>query len=241
MAYATAANTRRWRGAVAAAVVQAGLAVLIVKGLAAHYAGDRGDATPPLVAFDQPPPQPPPPPPPPPPEKAKEVPKEAGGAPPAPKAAPREAPKPKIAIAPPRPAAPVAGDGNAQQSGLGPAGTGSGAGGSGSGTGTGSGSGSGGGVTSGPVRVAGGISDRDYPRWAASRGAAGTVGISFRVRSDGRVDRCAVIGSSGDGELDGLTCELVERRFVYRPARDAAGNPRDTTLRTTFTWGVRGR
>lgn len=239
MAYATADNTRRWPGALAAAVVQGSIAFLVVKGLAAHYAADQAADSPPLVAFDQREPEPPPPPPPPP--KAKPEREEAGGARPAPKAAPREAPRPKVALAPPRPAAPVAGNGNAQQSGLAQAGSGSGAGGSGSGTGTGSGSGSGGGVTSGPVRVAGGISDRDYPRWAASRGAAGTVGISFRVRNDGRVDRCAVIGSSGDGELDALTCSLVERRFVYRPARDAAGNPRDTTLRTTFTWGVRGR
>jgi protein TonB len=236
MAYATAAQTRRWPGAVAAAVVQASIAVLVIKGLAAHYVADRTADSPPLVAFA---PRPPEPPPSPPPAKAKPEREEAGGAPPAPKAAPREAPRPKVALAPPRPAASVAGSGNAQQSGLAQAGSGSGAGGTGTGTGTGSGAGSGSGATSPPVRVAGGISDRDYPGGAARRGAAGTVGITFRVRSDGRVDRCAVIGSSGDGELDGLTCNLVERRFVYRPARDAAGQPRDTTLRTTFTWGVR--
>lgn len=237
MAYATAANTRRWPGALAAAAVQASIAVLVVKGLAAHYAADRAADSPPLVAFDQRRPEPPPPPPPP----AKAKPDREEGAPPAPKAAPREAPKPKVAIAPPRPAAPVAGSGNAAQTGLAQAGSGSGAGGSGSGTGTGSGAGSGAGAGSGPVRVAGTISDRDYPRGAAARGAAGTVAISFRVRVHGRVDRCAVIRSSGDAELDALVCNLVESRFVYRPARDAAGNPRDTTLRTTFTWGVRGR
>jgi protein TonB len=234
MAYATADNTRRWPGALAAIAVEASIAVLIVKGLAAHFSAEKTQFSPPLVAFDQR--QPPPPPPPPPAKPKPKVEREEGGAPPAPKAAPREAPKPKLAIAQPRPAAPVAGNGNAVQNGLAQAGNGSGQGGSGNGTGSGNGSGNGSGATSPPVRVAGGISDRDNPR-----GAVGNVAISFRVRSDGRVDRCSVIGSSGDGQLDGLTCALVERRFVYRPARDAAGQPRDTTLRTTFTWGVRGR
>jgi protein TonB len=92
-----------------------------------------------------------------------------------------------------------------------------------------------------PVRIAGALTDRDYPRAAAAVHAAGTVAIAFRVRSDGGVDRCAVIASSGAPLLDDLTCELVERRFRYSPARDAAGREVDAVLRTSFTWGTRRR
>jgi protein TonB len=96
--------------------------------------------------------------------------------------------------------------------------------------------GTGGGLAAAPQRIAGALRDRDYPRGG---GASGTVAISFRVRTDGRVDSCRVIGSSGTEELDELTCDLVEARFRYRPARDTAGNPVDYVLRTSFTWGFR--
>lgn len=120
------------------------------------------------------------------------------------------------------------------------AGAGSGAGGEGSGTGSGrGGSGSGSGIGEAAVRVAGALSDRDYPRDA--RGVSGTVAIAFRVRADGLVDQCRPIASSGAAVLDDLTCGLVERRFRYRPARDASGQPVDSELRTSFTWGQRGR
>ena len=155
------------------------------------------------------------------------------------KAMPVAAPSPRIAIASPTPAATVSGQGTQTSAGAVLAGPGSGAGGEGQGTGAGgSGLGSGGGRTVPPVRVAGSLSDRDYPRGA---GFGGTVAISFRVRDDGRVDRCHVIGSSGEGPLDELTCDLVERRFRYRPARDAMGRPVDYVLRTSFTWGLRQR
>jgi periplasmic protein TonB len=243
MAYATADTRSKWQGALAAGAIQVVLAIVIVRGLAAHYLGTEEATDTTLVALSERERKPEPPPSPPPPDE-----KDAGeGAPPALKAEPRpqEAPKPKLVIASPTPAPTVAGTGTALSKGLASVpGPGSGAGGVGNGTGTGTGgtgSGSGTGARTAPVRIAGGISDRDYPRGAAERGAAGTVAISFRVRSDGRVDGCRVIGSSGDGQLDGLTCSLVERRFSYRPARDGAGRPVDSTLRTTFTWGTRGR
>jgi protein TonB len=34
-----------------------------------------------------------------------------------------------------------------------------------------------------------------------------------------------VIRSSGDADLDGTTCQLIERRYRYRPALDAEGRP----------------
>ncbi len=235
MSYATA-HDRRLPGVLAAAAVQAVLAVLIVRGLAAHYLDTPVQpAQTTVVALSEPEHQAEPPPPP-------RDDSSGEGAPPAAKAEPRpqEAPLPKIVIAEPRPAPSQAGSGAAAKAGLAPvAGPGSGRGGSGDGSGLGAGgTGSGAGAASPPQRIAGNLSDRDYPRDAAARGAAGTVAISFRVGLDGKVGGCAVIGSSGDAELDGLTCALVERRFRYRPARSASGEPVESTLRTTFTWGT---
>jgi periplasmic protein TonB len=219
VAYASIDNQPRWPGAVAAVAVQGALGLLIVLGLSGELGSDEANRQPALVAFDQPPPSPRPTP------TAEPAAPEPAGAPSAAKAraAPREAPEPKIALAEPSPAATKAGSGTSRDDGRADLG--------GSGTGTG-GSGLG---------ASGGISDRDYPRSAAERGAAGTVAISFRIRRDGRVDDCTVLRSSGDGALDSLTCTLVERRFVYRPARGPSGEARETTERTTFTWGVRGR
>src|SRR3990167_5865762 len=89
-----------------------------------------------------------------------------------------------------QPAAPVAGTGLATGSGNAGPGTGSGSGGKGAGSG-GAGSGS------PPVRITGTLRDTDYPREAQAAQLAGTVGISFRVRTDGKVDRCTVERLSG--------------------------------------------
>lgn len=236
MSYATA-HERRAPAALAAAGVQLILAFLIVRGLAARYYDPETPAQAPnlvVVPTAERPPQPPPPPP--------EGDASGEGAPPALRAVPRpqEAPPAKMVIAEPRPVPSQAGSGTASSVGLAPVGgAGDGRGGAGNGVGSGTGgSGSGAGAASPPQRIAGSLSDRDYPRSAALRGAAGTVAISFRIGVDGAVTRCAVTGSSGDAELDRLTCGLVERRFRYRPARSAAGDPVETTLRTTFTWGT---
>jgi len=213
--------------ALAAAGIELALALLLVAGLAARLA-EPGERTPPLVTFTAAELRPPSPPPPPP--RRKSDPGEA--APRARQAAalPREAPVARIALAPPSPAASSAAAGDATRAGN-PAGSGQG---SGSGPG---GEGSGSGAASPPVRMAGALRDSDYPR--AAGGTGGVVAIAFRVRGDGRVDHCRVIASSGVAVLDQLTCRLVERRFRYRPARDAAGRPVPTELRTSFTWGTR--
>jgi protein TonB len=63
--------------------------------------------------------------------------------------------------------------------------------------------------------------------------------VSYRVRTDGRVDRCTVLRTSGYEILDRETCRLIERRFRYEPARDAAGRPIDWEVRTDYTWRPR--
>ncbi len=105
-------------------------------------------------------------------------------------------------------------------------GPGTGSGGQGTGTGSGDvGNGEGDGDGDGPELIAGGISNRDYPRDALRAGASGTVRTRFTVGMDGRVSRCVVTGSSGNAELDDITCRLIVKRFRFRPARDGSGRP----------------
>lgn len=146
-------------------------------------------------------------------------------------------PNPPQPLPKPTPEQPAIDVASQSASGAGPA-AGSEAGQGGQGTGSGSGgggTGNGSGATP-PVHVAGALSDADYARSGVPRGAGGTVLISFRVRSDGSVDRCSPVRSSGNPTIDRETCRLVEQRFRFRPARDSGNNPIDFTLRTDFTW-----
>ncbi len=116
-------------------------------------------------------------------------------------------------------------------------GVGSGTGGEGAGSGSGgSGTGSGGGGGREAERIAGRIENRDYPRAAFNAGAEGTVAVRYTVRTDGRAGDCAVVRSSGNGDLDGTTCRLIEKRFRYRPALDRSGRPVSATEYKTYDW-----
>jgi periplasmic protein TonB len=118
---------------------------------------------------------------------------------------------PKTTPLPPGPD-PTAGNANR-------AGSGWGAGGQGSGTGSGNaGDGSGGGGIAERARhIRGELRNSDYPRSALRMGIEGTVTVRF-------------------AELDQTTCRLIQRRFEYRPARDAAGRPVPQELIKTYDW-----
>jgi protein TonB len=150
-------------------------------------------------------------------------------------------PPPPAPLALPTPAEVAVDPGSGAASGVGAApGSGAGQGGEGGGSGAGgSGSGRGAGLVTPPQRIEGELTNADYRRARAPEGAAGTVLVSFRVRTDGRVDRCAVLRSSGYAAFDEATCRLIERRFRFRAARDASGRPIDWTIRTDYTWTPR--
>lgn len=136
------------------------------------------------------------------------------------------APPPKLPpLTPPVAAAPQPGAGSDASAGATPdPGPGSGAGGRGDGTGAGgSGSGSGGGTKA--VWRSGTIRDRDYPRDASRERAGGEVEVGFIIEANGRVTGCRVTRSSGNAALDRTTCDLIEARFRFRPATNAAGQP----------------
>jgi len=161
--------------------------------------------------------------------------------------APREAPK-RIVKVPPmvvQPAAPKAGKGRENDAGAANTpGAGSGAGGFGSGFGSGnSGAGTGGGgVAARAQQISGRITNADYPPSARAARQGGTVTTYFNVDTDGRVSKCRVIESSGNADIDAITCRLIEQRFRFEPARNKAGQPiADVTGWQQAWWLERGK
>lgn len=216
---------------VAVAVVQTGLALVLLSGFRVEIAR-APEAIERLIDVRLRPTAPPPPP--------KAEPKHAATHPQssAPKAEPKPlggSPGPKPAHAPPsvtpviplRPSAAPSGGGT----GTGPAiGSGSGGGRGGQGYGADEGGGT------DLVQIAGAIGPSDYPRDLRERGLGGRVEFIFTVEPNGRVGRCSVTRSSGIAELDALTCRLVQQRFVYRPSTDRYGRPIEDEVDGVQDW-----
>ncbi len=179
-----------------------------------------------IAAFDvtTPPPDPTPPPP-----QSQPQPDEGAQGDPGREAVPRPvtAPPAILPISPPAPRASSTGTQN--RSGARDAGEGTGAAGSGEGTGSGnSGSGRGGIAASAPQHISGSIDNaRDYPVPEGGREARRGTEVIVRVivGVDGRARDCSVYRASPDPQADRITCQLVEQRLGFRPARDANGNP----------------
>ena len=226
-------------GVVAVHVV---LGLILLSGLAPRWSQTRDDA---LATFDV---MPPPPPiivvePAPPKAKARERSREA--APPNRHAVsdPVVAPPPLVPLPSPAMAAPpLAADGAASAAGAASVtGPGTGAGGSGEGMGSGTrGAGTGGGGTRARL-IRGGIAAHDYPGDARRARLGGAVTVRFTVAPDGRARNCSVTRSSGVASLDATTCRLVEKRFRYDPARDAAGRPVAEERGWRQDWWLEGR
>jgi len=233
----------RLGGAMSAAAMVALLGWLLLNGLAVHLRTGQAPTLK-LLNFALPPP------PPPEPEVAPKPmprqPKEEGKASPpnlvsraTEVVAPLPAPTP-----PPLPAAPKPAQGSDNSSGNAPvAGPGTGAGGVGEGTGSGGrGNGAGGGGGGTVLRLLkGDITGRDYPKAAAEAGAQGTVGLRFTVGVDGRVSDCRVTRSSGNADLDRVTCALIVKRFRYAPSRNASGKPYPDVVTGEQEWQLYDR
>ncbi|HEY5723128.1 MAG TPA: TonB family protein [Allosphingosinicella sp.] len=156
------------------------------------------------------------------------------------KASPIAAPKPKLDLKQPSEvaAAPTPAAGSDVSSGAADRpGPGHGSGGIGDGSGSGrGGDGSGGGRGAKARLIRGRIVDSDYPRSASRARAGGTVTVAFTVRTDGHASGCRVVKSSGNAELDSTTCELIEQRFRYEPARSADGKAVSSVIGWRQRW-----
>ncbi|MEQ1548305.1 MAG: energy transducer TonB [Chakrabartia sp.] len=84
------------------------------------------------------------------------------------------------------------------------------------------------------VQKGGSISDDDYPPSAQRNEESGTTTATFTIGPDGKVASCNASGASST--LDAETCKLIIRRFRYKPALGADGQPMSETKSQRVTW-----
>ncbi len=82
------------------------------------------------------------------------------------------------------------------------------------------------------------VTSDDYPAELLKRGEQGTVGVSFVVDAQGTASQCRVTGTSGFRSLDVATCQLIERRARYIPARDGQGRAIASPQTLRFRWVI---
>lgn len=82
------------------------------------------------------------------------------------------------------------------------------------------------------------IRSKDYPRAIQRRGQEGRVGAKLAVSAEGAVSGCEIIISSGDQSLDRVTCDLLTKRAVFTPAKNARGQPVPSVYPFTVQWAI---
>ena len=131
---------------------------------------------------------------------------------------------------------PTAGAADIRGPGFGSGGIGVGTGSGRGGTGDGAGNGLGSGRFTPPRRIAGRLSDRDFPSVVGEAGGGGTVSVRFTVEVDGQVGRCVIDRSSGNRILDDTTCRLIQQRYRFRPSLDPRGRPVRSQIVEDHDW-----
>jgi protein TonB len=80
------------------------------------------------------------------------------------------------------------------------------------------------------------IGEDDYPDASRRAEETGVSKIRYTITTDGRAANCTVVGSSGSGRLDDAACSIVQRRFRFNPAKDAAGQPIEEVRTQSIRW-----
>jgi protein TonB len=78
----------------------------------------------------------------------------------------------------------------------------------------------------------------DYPTRDLREGNQGLTRFSLAIGADGRVQSCTVTASSGFPGLDKATCENVSRRARFEPATDGSGNRVPGTYSGSIRWVI---
>lgn len=88
-----------------------------------------------------------------------------------------------------------------------------------------------------PPRLRSGyIVSYDYPAGAYERGQQGDTAVELAIDARGRTTACTVVQSSGHTALDERACDLFLARFVWTPARDAAGRRAPSRVTQRISW-----
>lgn len=86
--------------------------------------------------------------------------------------------------------------------------------------------------------ISGWITNNDYPSSELRRGNEGMAQYRLVVGTDGRVDACEITRSTGHARLDRVTCDMIERRARFNPAKDETGATVVGTYSGNVTWQI---
>jgi periplasmic protein TonB len=86
------------------------------------------------------------------------------------------------------------------------------------------------------VQRGGSITNDDYPPSAVRNEESGVSVATFTVGTDGKVTSCNASGASAT--LDAEACKLIIRRFRFKAALDASGNPIEETKTQRIRWDL---
>ena len=82
------------------------------------------------------------------------------------------------------------------------------------------------------------VSSHDYPLAAIRSVAGGETHALIDVGPDGSGRNCRIIQSSGNDELDRMSCNVVTERARYDPGQTAKGEPVGSPLYLVFRWEI---
>ena len=80
------------------------------------------------------------------------------------------------------------------------------------------------------------VTEADYRSSWINREMVGTARFRLQVGTSGKVEGCAITGSSGYSELDRATCDLVARRAKFEPAKSSDGERIAGTYISSVRW-----
>ena len=80
------------------------------------------------------------------------------------------------------------------------------------------------------------LRDRDYKSSWVRREYQGIAGFRLDIAASGKVSGCRVTSSTGHPELDEATCQLIQSRARFEPARGKNGEPVAGSFSSSVRW-----
>ncbi len=80
------------------------------------------------------------------------------------------------------------------------------------------------------------VTDNDYRTPWINRGFSGLASFQLEISATGRVEDCRITRSSGHAELDQATCSLISKRARFNPAKDASGRTVTGSYSGSINW-----
>jgi protein TonB len=85
--------------------------------------------------------------------------------------------------------------------------------------------------------IAGDINSvRDFPKASREALIGKRATVLLDVGTNGRVNACRIVASSGMPEADAIVCRLAAERFRFKPRTDGMGNPQTGKFQWTQRW-----